>query len=144
VIRALVVREGTLDGIPKQRDQLHVREQAVGPFGRERMRQVVWRGVDRDDRRTQPMAEGESPSIPPQSAGVVQIEVVDLLPQGRKHVRVPGQIIEERRASAPLGTEDQHGGQAPERPGQPPVSRAQLPHRGLEHLERAAGGRAHG
>ena len=90
------------------------------------------------------MGEGESPPIPPQAAGVVQVEVVNLLAQGRKHVGVLGEIVEERRAPAALRADDQRGRQAAERPGQAAIPRTQLAHRGLDDLEGTGAGSAHG
>jgi hypothetical protein len=64
----LVVREGAVDRIPQQRDELYVGKQLGDPVGDARMEEVVRCGLERDRPAPQPAAIGETPLIPPGAA----------------------------------------------------------------------------
>ena len=60
----LVVRQGPFDRIPKQGDELGLRQQLRGPLRRERVRQVVGRGLECHRTAAQLTAIWETSAVP--------------------------------------------------------------------------------
>ena len=110
----LVVGKGSLDRIAQQRDELDVGKQSSGPLGYQRMDEIVGSCVEGDGAISEAVTIGKAPPVVPHPLSIVKIEVMDFLAQGRHHVGMLDQVIEDRCGAAALSSDDQGGGKAPE------------------------------
>ena len=137
----LVVRERPVDRVPEERNELHIRQKLGGSLRGERVHHVVRRGIDRQGPVSKPVGIRKAPPIPLQPAGVMEIEVVDLLTQRRQHVRVLHQVIEERCCAASLCADDEDGRKSPHGSGQLPILGSNASQRPLDRRPDRPGSR---
>ena len=99
------------------------------------MDQIVGSSVEGDGAVSEAVTVGEAPSVVPHPLSIVEIEVVDLLAQGRHHIGMLDQVIEDRSGATALSPDDQGGGQSSEGCGELAIVGADPPQRPLHTLD---------
>jgi len=91
----VVVRQGAVNRVSEQRDELGLRQQANSPLRGKRVRQVVRRSFEGQGTSPQFAAVRETATIPADRLPEMKVEVVNFLRHWTPDVRVPDEIVEE-------------------------------------------------